>query len=109
MGTAVCPNSQHEQPDFNGRQVYYNSGWPDSGGNWSVRFSGSISPGTYRFLCLLHREGMAGKVTVAPASKTIMSPAEQYALGQKQLARGVAPARRRRSRRRASARRRSRA
>ena len=85
VGTALCPNSQHEQPDFNGREVYYNSGWPDSGGNWSVRFSPSLSPGQYRFFCALHREGMSGKITVAPASKTIMSPSAQYALGQKQL------------------------
>jgi plastocyanin len=86
VGSDVCPNSQHEQPAFNGTQVYYNSGWADSGQNWSIDFSSSTSPGTYRFMCLLHREGMAGKVTVAPASKTIMSPAAQYALGVKQLA-----------------------
>jgi plastocyanin len=91
VGTDVCPNSQHEQPDFNGSQVYYNSGWPDSGQNWSVHFSSAISPGTYHFMCLLHREGMSGKVTVAPASKTVMSPAAQYALGVKQLARAAAP------------------
>jgi plastocyanin len=90
VGSGVCPNSQHQQPDFNGTQVYYNSGWPDSGGNWSIQFSSSTSVGTYRFMCLLHREGMAGKVTVAPASKTIMSPSAQYALGQPQLAKDVA-------------------
>ena len=61
VGTAVCPNSQHEQPDFNGRQVYYNSGWPDSGGNWSVRFSSSISPGTYRFMCAPASRGHGGE------------------------------------------------
>jgi plastocyanin len=91
VGTNLCPNSQHEQPDFNATQVYYNSGWPDSGGDWKVHFSSAISPGTYRFMCLLHREGMAGKITVAPASKPIMSPGAQYALGQKQLAADAAP------------------
>ena len=78
-------------PPSTGRRSYYNSGWPDSGQNWSINFSSSTSPGTYRFMCLLHREGMAGKVTVAPASKTIMSPAAQYALGVKQLAKAAAP------------------
>jgi plastocyanin len=91
VGTNVCPNSQHEQPDFNGTQVYYNSGWPDSGQSWSMRFSSATAPGQYRFMCALHREGMSGKITVAPAGKTIMSPAAQFALGQKQLARDVAP------------------
>lgn len=91
VGTAVCPNSQHEQPAFNGSQAYYNSGWKDSGGNWSIQFSSSTAPGTYHFMCLLHREGMAGKVDVVPSSKTIMSPSAQFALGQKQLARAAAP------------------
>ena len=101
VGIGVCPNSQHEQPDFNGTQVYYNSGWPDSGQNWSITFSPSTAPGQYRFMCALHREEMSGKVTVAPASKTIMSPAAQFALGQKQLARRRSPSSRRPCRRRA--------
>jgi plastocyanin len=91
VGTAICPNSQHEQPDFNGRQVYYNSGWLDSGSKWSMRVSSSTAPGIYRYMCALHREEMQGKITVAPATKTIMSPAEQYALGQKQLAAATRP------------------
>jgi plastocyanin len=89
VGTGVCPNSQREQPDFNGTQVYYNSGWPDSGQNWSITFSSSTAAGQYRFMCALHREGMSGKITVAPSSKTVMSPAAQFALGQKQLAADV--------------------
>lgn len=91
VGTAICPNSQHEQPDFNGSQVYYNSGWLDSGQSWTMRVSSSTAPGIYRFMCALHREDMQGKITVASASKTIMSPAEQYTLGQKQFAAAVKP------------------
>jgi len=91
VGTNTCPNSQHEQPVFDGTQVYYNSGWLDSGQSWTLHLSGAMSPGAYRFMCALHREGMSGKITVAPASKTIMSPAEQYALGVKQLAKAAAP------------------
>ena len=34
---------------------------------------------------------MAGKITVVPSTKTIMSPAAQFALGQKQLAAAEAP------------------
>jgi len=89
-GTALCPNSQHEQPDFNGTQSYYNSGWLKANQRFTVHVSSSTSPGTYRFMCLLHREDMQGKITVAPVSKKIMSPAAQFALGQKQLARAEA-------------------
>jgi plastocyanin len=53
--------------------------------------SGAISPGEYRFMCALHREGMSGKIDVVPASKTILSPADQYAIGQKQLAAAAKP------------------
>ncbi len=90
-GSALCPRSQFEQPVFDGTQSYYNSGWLNSGQNWSLHISGATSPGMYRFMCLLHREEMGGKITVAPATKTIMSPAEQYALGVKQLAKAAAP------------------
>jgi plastocyanin len=89
-GASLCPNSQHEQPDFNGTQSYYNSGWLDANQRWTVHLSSSTSPGTYRFMCLLHREFMSGKITVAPSTKTIMSPAAQFALGQKQQARDEA-------------------
>ena len=85
-GTSLCPLSQHEQPDFNGTQSYYNSGWLDANQKFTVHFSSSTAPGTYRFMCLLHREFMSGKVTVAPVSKTIQSPATQFATGQKQQA-----------------------
>ena len=51
------------------------------------------SPGTYRFMCALHREEMQGKITVAPASKTIMSPAAQFALGAEAVREGGRAAR----------------
>jgi plastocyanin len=91
VGTGLCPNSQHEQPEFTGTQAYYNSGWFDSNQKWTVHLSSSIAPGTYYFICARHREGMSGKITVAQAGKTIMSPSAQYALGVKQLARAAAP------------------
>jgi plastocyanin len=90
-GTALCPNSQHEQPVFDGTQSYYNSGWLKAKQRFTVRLASTTSAGTYRFMCLLHREGMSGKITVVPASKTILSPGAQYALGVKQLARQEAP------------------
>jgi plastocyanin len=91
VGSSICPNSQHEQPAFDGQFAYFNSGWLDSGQKWTMHMSGAISPGTYRFMCALHREDMQGKINVVPASKTIMSPSAQFALGQKQFARAVKP------------------
>jgi plastocyanin len=85
-GTGLCPLSQHSQPDFNGTQSYYNSGWLDANQRFSVRLSGSTAAGTYRFMCLLHREFMSGQINVVPSSTSVPSPAAQAANGAKQLA-----------------------
>ncbi len=37
-------------------------------------------------MCLLHREGMTGKIVVVPSGTSVASPSDQYAAGQKQLA-----------------------
>src|SRR5262249_39821351 len=91
VGTGVCPNSQHNKPAFDGSYTYFNSGWLKHDQSWTVRLSGAISPGTYRFMCALHREGMQGKIAVVPSSSTIMSPSAQYAIGEKQLAAAEKP------------------
>ena len=80
-----CP-SQSSQPDFDGTQSFYNSGWMDSKANFTVKLSKSTAPGTYHFMCLLHREGMTGKIVVVPSGTSVASPSDQYAGGQKQLA-----------------------
>jgi plastocyanin len=80
---AACPKKA--QPEFTGKESYYNSGWLDSKAKFTVHLSTSISPGTYRFMCLLHREGMTGKIVVVPTSDAVASPSAQYAAGQKLL------------------------
>jgi len=83
------------QPEFDGTQSFYNSGWLDSKQKFTVHISSSTPPGTYRFMCLLHREGMTGKVVVVPDSTPVASPAAQFAAGQKLLAaaeKALAPA-----------------
>jgi plastocyanin len=80
---SACPKAA--QPDFDGTQSFYNSGWLDSNAKFTVHLSSSIAPGTYRFMCLLHREGMTGKVVVAPSSTSVPSPSAQFASGQKLL------------------------
>jgi plastocyanin len=37
-------------------------------------------------MCLLHREGMTGRIVVQPAGTSVPSPSVQYAAGQKELA-----------------------
>jgi len=81
----ACP-AQNPQPDFDGTQSFYNSGWLDSKAKFTVKLSKSTAPGTYHFMCLLHREGMTGKIVVVPSSTSVASPSDQYASGQKQLA-----------------------
>ncbi len=87
---AACPAGDSTQPAFNGRAAYYNSGWKDPGQKFTVRISSGTRPGTYRFFCLLHREGMTGKLTVVPSSAPISSPAAVAALGAKELAKNQA-------------------
>jgi plastocyanin len=70
---------------FDGTQSYDNSGWLASKARFAVHISSSTSPGTYYFMCLIHREGMSGKIVVVPASSPVPSPAAQAALGKSQL------------------------
>ena len=81
----TCP-AQSSQPEFDGTQSFFNSGWLDSKAKFTIHLSKSTAPGTYHFMCLLHRETMSGKIVVVPSSTAIASPSDQYASGQKQLA-----------------------
>lgn len=74
------------QPDFTGQEAFYNSGWLNSKQKFTVHLSSAIAPGTYRFMCALHREGMTGKIVVVPSSTSVASPATQFAAGQRTLA-----------------------
>jgi plastocyanin len=83
---AACPAGDSTQPAFDGTQAYYNSGWKDPGQKFTVSISSGTEPGTYRFFCLLHREGMTGKLTVVPSSTSIPSPGVVAARAAKELA-----------------------
>lgn len=78
-----CPKVA--QPDFTGQETFYNSGWLNSNQKFTVHLASGIAPGTYRFMCALHREGMTGKIVVVPQSAPVASPAAQFAAGQKTL------------------------
>lgn len=81
-GAPACPKTT--QPDFDGTQAFYNSGLLSKDGDaFSVKLASSIKPGSYRFMCLVHRGGMTGTITVAPASQTIPAPDQVAASGTK--------------------------
>jgi plastocyanin len=83
---AACPEGDSTQPAFDGTQAYYNSGWKDPGQKFTVTISSGTQPGTYQFFCLLHREGMTGKLTVVPSTTPIPPPATVAAKAAKELA-----------------------
>ena len=59
-----CSKDQLTQKDFDGTQSFYNSGWLAPDQTFSVKLSDGIKPGTYSFICLLHRDTMTGQLTV---------------------------------------------
>jgi plastocyanin len=80
------PCAKVAQPDFTGQQAYYNSGWLVSKDKFTVHLSSATAPGTYRYMCALHREGMTGKIVVVPSGTDVPSPSAQFAAGQHTLA-----------------------
>jgi plastocyanin len=69
----ACPKTA--QPDFDGTQSFYNSGLISQvGDKFSVKLAANIKPGTYNFMCMIHRGAMMGSVTVAASTATIPSP-----------------------------------
>ena len=73
---SACTADQQQQVDFDGTQTYYNSGFLPEGAVFKVKLSTDIEPGTYNYYCLLHREGMAGTITVVDKDTNVPSPSE---------------------------------
>jgi plastocyanin len=67
-GNKAC--REVDQPAFRGTQSFYSSGVIEEGEPFRVKLSGDIEPGTYRFMCLVHRSAMTGAVEVVPKSAT---------------------------------------
>lgn len=63
-----CTDAQQEQPAFDGKLTYYNSGiipYEGAGGNtFRVPLADDIEPGSYTFYCAVHGPSQATKVTV---------------------------------------------
>lgn len=83
-GAPACPKA--DQPEFSGSQNFYNSGYLAEDETFTVKFAENAKPGSYNFMCLVHREMMRGKVTVAGPEAAIPSPDEVEEKGREQLA-----------------------
>jgi plastocyanin len=89
----ACP--KRAQPDFNGRQAYYNSGFIRYAGNegntFNVKLADDIKPGTYGFYCNFHGPSMQGKIVVKPKGAKIPSSSTQDRAGRAAAQKSAAP------------------
>jgi plastocyanin len=74
------PCKKREQPEFNGRQSYYNSGYihyeGEQGNTFKMTLADDIKPGDYQYYCNLHGPFMSGVVKVEPKAKAVPSQNE---------------------------------
>jgi plastocyanin len=72
-----CAPEQQEQPPFNGKQSYYNSGFipyeGPSGNTFTLPLADDMDPGRHFYYCNLHGEFMSGWVNVKPKGSDIPS------------------------------------
>jgi plastocyanin len=85
-GSACKAAEMQPQPAFDGTQTYYNSGFLPDKAVFSVKLAANITPGTYHYYCLLHREGMSGTITVVAKATKVATPAEVTKKGTDDLA-----------------------
>jgi plastocyanin len=75
-----CTDAKQQQPAFNGRQSYYNSGFipydGPRGNEFRVQLSDDIEPGAYSYYCNLHSVFQNGTIEVVPDDQAIPSQAE---------------------------------
>lgn len=74
------PCEVQDQPEFNGRYDYYNSGFipyqGERGNTFTVPLSDDIAPGTYNYYCNWHFVEMSGAIKVVPESEPIPSQSD---------------------------------
>jgi plastocyanin len=72
-----CTKAQQVQPEFTGRQSYYNSGYIHyagaNGNTFRVRIANDASPGRYFFYCNNHGPFMSGWLTIKKKGSSIPS------------------------------------
>ena len=89
--TEACPDGG--QPDFDGTQPFYSSGFLPDESSFSVRLADDIAPGIYQFMCLVDRTEMTGRLTVAGPTDAVPTPAEVSATAQSEIEAAVAAVR----------------
>jgi plastocyanin len=78
-----CPKRQ--QPELNGVQTFYNSGWLAPDAVFVVKLAKDIKPGAYGLIDLDHAATMNGKITVVDGTQAIPGPEEVARQGAKEL------------------------
>ncbi|MGI8425785.1 MAG: hypothetical protein ACR2FO_02725 [Actinomycetota bacterium] len=84
----ACP--KREQPEFNGTQTLFSSGYLAEDDNFPVKFASDTKPGTYNVMCLVHGPDMTAKITVADKGTKIATPDEVADKGKEQVEKLVA-------------------
>lgn len=83
-GAPACTKAT--QPEFDGTQTFFNSGMlAEDRANFEMKVAADATPGTYSYMCLIHRGVMTGKLTVAAEDEKIPTPADAEAAGKKEL------------------------
>jgi plastocyanin len=86
----VDPCQKRPQPDFNGRQSWYNSGYIEAENTFDVKLADDIDPGTYNFVCSVHwLLGMRGKLTVVDENASRPGAAAVERRGRQELQQAV--------------------
>lgn len=75
---ATVAGCSKRQPNFDGTQSYYNSGYIPFRGKrrneFDVPLASSIKPGSYFYYCVLHGPGMGGFIDVKKPDATLTKP-----------------------------------
>jgi plastocyanin len=73
----ACTRTQQQQPNFTGRQNWYNSGYihyaGPTGNTFRVKISPNATPGSYFFFCNNHGPFMSGFLDIKPKASKVPS------------------------------------
>jgi plastocyanin len=90
-----CAKASQKQPEFDGRQSYFNSGiipYEGAKGNtFSVKLADDIAPGTYLFYCAVHGFGQRTEIEVKPKGSAIPSEGAVSREARKEINQVAAP------------------
>jgi plastocyanin len=64
LPSAPSTCTEVDQPDFDGTQPFFSSGVLEEGEPFRIKLSDETRPGSYRFMCLVHRSAMTGALEV---------------------------------------------